>query len=103
MAKRKFIEQKRVITCLENTAKYYDMPQADKWTKGIHYGLLQGIDNILDNEHTVTEQDIVKPYLKKILNDMFDDEFLQNNMSGDIWERIEDIVNNVLSEDGEEE
>lgn len=43
------IEQQAVIDCLTNTAKYYDMPQADEWTKGIHYGLLHGIDNILDN------------------------------------------------------
>jgi hypothetical protein len=57
--------------------------------------------SIAIRRNTVTEQKIVKPYLEKILNDMFDDEFLQNNMSGDIWERIEDIVNNVLSEDGE--
>ena len=43
------IEQQAVIDCLTNTAKYYDMPQVDEWTKGIHYGLLHGIDNILDN------------------------------------------------------
>jgi hypothetical protein len=58
--------------------------------------------SIAIRRNTVTEQEIVKPYLEKILNDMFDDEFLQNNMSGDIWERIEDIVNNVLSEESEE-
>lgn len=46
------IEQQAVIDCLTNTAKYYDMPQADEWTKGIHYGLLHGIDNILDNVPT---------------------------------------------------
>lgn len=45
----RMIEQQAVIDCLTNTAKYYDMPQADEWTKGIHYGLLHGIDNILDN------------------------------------------------------
>lgn len=49
----KLIEQQAVIDCLTNTAKYYDMPQADKWTKGIHYGLLHGLDNILDNVPTV--------------------------------------------------
>lgn len=45
----RLIEQQAVIDCLTNTAEYYDMPQADEWTKGIHYGLLHGIDNILDN------------------------------------------------------
>lgn len=45
----RLIEQQAVIECLTNTAEYYDMPQADEWTKGIHYGLLHGIDNILDN------------------------------------------------------
>lgn len=42
-------EEQAVIDCLTDTARYYDMPNADKWTKGIHYGLLHGIDNILDN------------------------------------------------------
>lgn len=42
-------EKQAVIDCLTNTAKYYDMPNADKWTKGIYYGLLHGLDNILDN------------------------------------------------------
>lgn len=49
----RLIEQQTVIDCLTNTAKYYDMPQADEWTKGIHYGLLHGVDNILDNVPTV--------------------------------------------------
>ena len=43
------IEQQAVIDCLTNTAKYYEREDADEWTKGIHYGLLHGIDNILDN------------------------------------------------------
>lgn len=45
----RLIEQQAVIDCLTNTAKYFDNPQADEWTKGIHYGLLHGLDNILDN------------------------------------------------------
>lgn len=49
----RLIEQQAVIDCLTNTAKYYDMPQADEWTKGIHYGLIHGLDNILDNVPTV--------------------------------------------------
>ena len=53
----RLIEQQAVIDCLENTAKYYDMPQSDEWTKGIHYGLLHGVDNILDNVPTVIEAD----------------------------------------------
>lgn len=43
------IEQQAVIDCLTNTAKYYEREDADEWTKGIHYGLLHGVDNILDD------------------------------------------------------
>lgn len=43
------IEQRAVIDCLTNTSKYYEREDADEWTKGIHYGLLHGVDNILDN------------------------------------------------------
>jgi len=56
------IEQQAVIDCLTNTAKYYEREDADEWTKGIHYGLLHGIDNILDN---------VQP-LEAILKDQYE-------------------------------
>ena len=49
----KLIEEQAVIDCLTNTAKYYEREDADEWTKGIHYGLLHGVDNILDNVPTV--------------------------------------------------
>ena len=49
----RLIEQQAVIDCLANTAKYYEREDADEWTKGIHYGLLHGVDNILDNVPTV--------------------------------------------------
>jgi len=49
----RLIEQQAVIDCLTNTAKYYEREDADEWTKGIHYGLLHGLDNILDNVPTV--------------------------------------------------
>lgn len=49
----KLIEQQAVIECLTNTSKYYEREDADEWTKGIHYGLLHGVDNILDNVPTV--------------------------------------------------
>ena len=49
----RLIEQQAVINCLTNTAKYYEREDADEWTKGIHYGLLHGVDNILDNVPTV--------------------------------------------------
>ena len=45
----RLIEEQAVIDCLTNTAKYYEMDNADEWTKGIHYGLLHGLDNILDD------------------------------------------------------
>lgn len=50
---RILIEQQAVIDCLTNTAKYYEREDADEWTKGIHYGLLHGVDNILDDVPTV--------------------------------------------------
>lgn len=49
----RLIEEQAVIDCLTNTAKYYEREDADEWTKGIHYGLLHGLDNILDNVPTV--------------------------------------------------
>ena len=45
----RLIEQQAVIDCLTNTAKYYEREDADEWTKGIHYGLLHGVGNILDD------------------------------------------------------
>ena len=45
----RFIDEQAVIDCLTNTAKYYEREDADEWTKGIHYGLLHGLNNILDN------------------------------------------------------
>lgn len=49
----RLFEKEAVIECLTNTAKYYELEDADEWTKGIHYGLLHGLDNILDNVPTV--------------------------------------------------
>ena len=49
----RLIDEQAVIDCLTNTAKYYEREDADEWTKGIHYGLLHGVDNILDNVPTV--------------------------------------------------
>jgi len=44
-----YMDKEKVLSTLENTAKYYEMPNADEWTKGIHYGLIHGVDNIVDN------------------------------------------------------
>ena len=44
-----YIDKEKALSTLENTAKYYEMPNADEWTKGIHYGLIHGVDNIVDN------------------------------------------------------
>jgi len=64
--------------------------------------LVQFADDVM-NAEVVTEQEIVKPYLAKILNNIVDDDYLRKNMSGEVWERVEDIVSNILSEDGDEE
>ena len=49
----RLIEQQAVIDCLNNTAEYYERKDADEWTRGMRYGLLHGVDNILDNVPTV--------------------------------------------------
>jgi hypothetical protein len=65
----RLIEEQAVIDCLTNTAKYYEREDADEWTKGIHYGLLHGLDNILDNVPTVEAitKDQYEARLKAIL------------------------------------
>ena len=63
----RLIEEQAVIECLTNTAKYYEREDADEWTKGIHYGLLHGLDNILDNVPTV--EAIPKAEIRKLLRD----------------------------------
>lgn len=95
MAKRKFIE---IITNGDNTANKNFPPTICNTEYKV-------MDTVLPNVtvNIITEHEIVKPYFAKILNNIVDDEFLQKNMSGEVWERIEDIVNNLLSEDGEEE
>lgn len=45
----RLIEEQAVIDCLTNTAKYYEREDADEWTRGMRYGLLHGVDNILDD------------------------------------------------------
>ena len=42
----RLIDLDKVKYVLEETAKYYEREDADEWTKGIHYGLLHGLDNI---------------------------------------------------------
>ena len=63
----RLIEEQAVIDCLTNTAKYYEREDADEWTKGIHYGLLHGLDNIFDNVPTV--EAIPKAEVKKFLEE----------------------------------
>ena len=63
----RLIEEQAVIECLTNTAKYYELEDADEWTKGIHYGLLHALDNILDNVPTV--EAIPKAEVKKFLEE----------------------------------
>lgn len=44
------------------------MPNADEWTKGIHYGLIHGVDNIIDNVPTadVVEREKIDKAIKEI-------------------------------------
>ena len=93
----RLIEQQAVIDCLTNTAKYYDMPQADEWTKGIHYGLLHGVDNILDNVPTV--EAIPKANVYKAIQEMMKYEhegFINISLA-----RLDEILKKCgVSEDG---
>ena len=73
------IEQQAVINCLERTAKYYEREDADEWTKGIHYGLLHGVDNILDNVPTVEAVPMEK------INEILD------KFSKWLWSESEDV------------
>lgn len=52
-----YIDKQKTLSTLENTAKYYEMSDADEWTNGIHYGLIHGADNIVDN---VPVEDVVE-------------------------------------------
>ena len=47
-----YIDREETLKVLENTAKYYEGETADEWTRGIHYGLIHGIDNIVDDVKT---------------------------------------------------
>lgn len=68
----RLIEEQAVIECLTNTAKYYEREDADEWTKGIHYGLLHGLDNILDNVPTAEAipKDQYEARLKAMLEEL---------------------------------
>ena len=90
----RLIEQQTVIDCLTTTAKYYDMPQSDEWTKGIHYGLLHGVDNILDNVPTVDAipkaeyENRLKADLEAILVDLqldVEGQKFDTHMDKDVW------------------
>lgn len=104
------VEQQAVIKCLSNTAKYYEREDADEWTKGIHYGLLHGVDNILDNVPTITEQNIVKPYLmllKQRMKERDDDNGGEPLNAIDkgyhlAFEHLCKEIENLLSEQGEQ-
>ena len=65
-----YIDKEKALSTLENTAKYYEMPNADEWTKGIHYGLLHGVDNIVDNVPTedVVEREKIDKAIEEIAN-----------------------------------
>lgn len=65
-----YIDKEKALSTLENTAKYYEMPNADEWTKGIHYGLIHGVDNIVDNVpiEDVVEREKIDAAVKNIKN-----------------------------------
>lgn len=89
---REYIEKKKLIDC-ECKGSFSECDTC------IKSEVCASINEI----QTFTEQEIVKPYLAKILNNIVDDDYLRKNMSGEVWERVEDIVSNILSENGEEE
>ena len=99
----KLLEEQAIIDCLTNTAKYYEREDADEWTKGIHYGLLHGLDNILDNvqpSEAIPKADIQKAFkegLKDILENVLAagiDEYISKadyeaRLKAEIAERLE--------------
>lgn len=95
----RLIEQQAVIDCLTNTAKYYEREDADEWTKGIHYGLLHGLDNILDNVSSV--EAIPKDNVYKAIQEMMKYEhegFINISLA-----RLDEILKKCgVSEDGNE-
>ena len=96
----RLIEQQAVIECLTNTAKYYEREDADEWTKGIHYGLLHGVDNILDNVSTV--EAIPKDNVYKAIQEMmkYEHEGFINISSA----RLDEILKKCgVSEDGNDD
>jgi hypothetical protein len=82
------VDQQAVIDCLNNTAKYYEREDADEWTKGIHYGLLHGVDNILDD---------VKP-VEAITKDQYDVRLKAEMIA--ILEEIKTGINYEFHDDG---
>ena len=96
----RLIEQQAVIECLTNTAKYYEREDADEWTKGIHYGLLHGVDNILDNVSTV--EAIPKDNVYKAIQEMMKYEhegFINISLA-----RLDEILKKCgVSEDGNDD
>ena len=98
----RLIEQQAVIDCLTNTAKYYDMPQPDEWTKGIHYGLLHGVDNILDNVpivETYTKADMVA--MLENLDLQIDESAAYNLEVAKVQRLIRDKINKLKGEEDE--
>ena len=108
----RLIEQQAVIDCLTNTAKYYEREDADEWTKGIHYGLLHGVDNILDNVPTVEAipkadyETRLKADLKAMLEDldlkideMYEPQFSKEGMDGFYWAQglFKDLVQEEIN------
>jgi hypothetical protein len=103
----RLIEEQAVIDCLTNTAKYYEREDADEWTKGIHYGLLHGLDNILDDVSPVEAipKDQYEARLKADMVAMLTDIQIQFEEKSckdmrDCWWLIEEKIN-ALKEDRE--
>lgn len=68
-----YIDREKTLSTLENTAKYYEMATADEWTKGIHYGLIHGVDNIVDNVPIadVIEREKINKAREEIQSELF--------------------------------
>lgn len=86
----RFIEQQAVIDCLNNTAKYYEREDSDEWTRGMRYGLLHGVDSILDNVSPVEAipKDQYEARLKADLEAMLTDVQIQ-------IEEVEKLTNTI--------
>lgn len=100
MAKRELIERERLINELTESSKHHAQTSREE-------SLLYRDRQIVREQPTITEQDIVKPYLEKLKADIevaYDelDDYDPDTL-GTFASRIDDLIDNLLSESEDKE